>query len=156
MAVDRVIKGHALFTMFAPEEMDRLSDFSAVKKCRAGEVLFDLNQPATHVYMLMTGAVQLRLPAEAQGISFVVSDIERGELFGLSPLLESPRYTSTAICVEESDLLAIEGAPFREMLKGNCTIGYAIMNRVAHTFFHRYIDVLRNLQGVVNQMSLIR
>ncbi len=156
MALNRTIKGHDLFAMLTPEQMNKLSDVSAVKVCRTGEIVFDYNQPATHVYMLMSGTVQLRLPAEQQEISFLVSNIQKGELFGLSPLLESPRYTSMAICLSEAELLSIDGLPFRELLKNNCMVGYTIMNRVAHTYFHRYIEVLRNLQGVVNQISLIQ
>jgi len=156
MAVDKVLMGHDLFAMLPTELMHRLSDVSAVKVCHAGEVVFEVNQPATHVYMLMNGQVQLRVPAEQGDISFIVSNIERGELFGLSPLLESKRYTSAAHCLSETELLAIEGEPFQELLRNNCPASFAIMNRVAHIFFHRYIDVIKSLQGVAHQLSLIR
>ena len=156
MALDKVLKGHDLFAMLPTEQMHRLSDVSAVKSYRAGEIVFEANQPATHVYMLMGGEVQLRVAAEQGDVSLVVSNIEKGELFGLSPLLDSPRYTSGAFCLSDAELLSIEGEAFRELLRNNCPASFTIMNRVAHIFFHRYIDVLKSLQGVAHQLSLIR
>ncbi|MCP4686018.1 MAG: hypothetical protein GY867_11335 [bacterium] len=73
----------------------------------------------------------------------------------MSPLLDSPRYTSTAQCREVTEVLSIEAKPLRELLRQNPQVGFEILNRVAHIYFSRYIDVLKNLQGVVNQISLI-
>ena len=106
--------------------------------------------------MLMNGSVDLRLPAQSHDFNLVVSRIEKGELFGLSPLLDSDRYTATAHCKEACELLSIEAKPFRELLKRNSLVGFNIMNQVAHIYFYRYINVLKNLQGVVGQISMIR
>lgn len=106
--------------------------------------------------MLMEGSVYLRLPANPPEFSFVISKIEKGEIFGLSRLLDSPRYTTTAQCVEAAEILSIEAQPFRELLKQNCPVGLHIINQVAHIYFSRYIDVLKNLQAVVSQIPLIR
>ena len=86
----------------------------------------------------------------------VVSRIETGELFGLSPLLDSPRYTASALCRENTELLSIEAGRFRELIRNNPLVAFDTMNRVAHIYFNRYIEVLKSLQGVVNQVSLIR
>ena len=71
-------------------------------------------------------------------------------------MLDSPRYTATAQCSEDSEILSIEAKRFRDVLKQNCPVGFNVMNQVAHIYFTRYIDVLQNLQGVVSQISLIR
>lgn len=156
MSIDRALKGHDLFRSLSVDETNQISSFSSVKKYKADEIVFKYNGAGTHVYMLMKGSVYLRLPANPPEFSFAISKIEKGELFGLSPLLDSPRYTSTAQCSEETEVLAIEAQPFRELLQKNCPVGFNIMNQVAHIYFSRYIDVLKNLQGVVSQIALIR
>ena len=156
MTVERVIKGHDLFRSLSIEEANQISKFSSVKKHHAGENIFEYNGLSYHVYMLMEGAVHLHLPANPPEVSFVISKIEKGELFGLSPLLDSPRYTSTAQCTEPTEVLAIEAKPFRDLLRSNCPVGFQIMTQVAHVYFNRYIGVLKNLQGVVSQIPLIR
>lgn len=156
MSVDRILKGHDLFRSLNVDEAHRIADISSVKIFDADETVFNFDDPAAHVYMLMEGTVDLLLPAKSEHFNLIVSRIEIGELFGLSPLLDSPRYTASALCREKSELLSIEAAPFRELIRGNSLAGFDMMNRVAHIYFNRYIDVLKSLQGVVNQVSLIR
>jgi len=156
MSTDGILRGHDLFRSLGLEKAFAAKDFTSVKKYRAGETVFSYNDAAGHVYMLMTGGVELRLPSQHQNLSLVISTMEKGELFGLSPLLDSKRYTATAKCTEESELLLIEAKPFRELLKENSLVGFGIMNNVAHIYFNRYVNVLKNLQDVVAQISLIR
>ncbi len=156
MSIDRMLKGHDLFQSLSVEEAHRLSGFSSVKKYEADDTIFKYNGLGLHVYMLMEGVVYLRLPASPQDFSFAISKIEKGELFGLSPLLGSERYTATAQCTEPAEVLCIEAKPFRELLQKNCPVGFQIMSQVADVYFTRYISLLKNLQGVVNQIPLIR
>jgi len=156
MSVEKILKGHDLFRSLGIDEAHGISDFSSVKKYQANEIIFQYNDKADHSYMLMEGSVLLRLPAEHQDISLIISRIEKGELFGLSPLLDSTRYTATAQCREATEVLSIEAKPFKELLRRNCTVGFNIMNQVAQIYFSRYIDVLKNIQRVVSQISFIR
>lgn len=156
MAIDTVLRGHDLFRSLTVDETHAIAGFSSVKKYRADEAVFQRNDPAGHVYMLLSGSVGLHLPASMADVSFVVSRINKGEIFGLSPLLDSQRYTASARCLDDTELLSIEAAPFRELLRSNHMVGFDIMNRVAHIYFSRYMSVLENLQGVVGQISLIR
>jgi len=150
------LKGHDIFQSLDVSQAHQLSGFTSVKKFKAGENVFGYNDAAGHVFMLMQGSVDLRLAAGPGEFSLVISRIEKGELFGLSPLLDSPRYTATAQCHEDTEVLAIEAKPFREMLRANCSVGFDMLNQVAHIYFNRYINVLKSLQGVVDQISLIR
>ena len=111
MTVDRILKGHDLFQSLNVDDAHRVSQFSAVKTYDANESVFKFNEAANHVYMLMEGSVDLRLPANPPDFSFVISRIEKGELFGLSPLLDSERYTGFAfgLGVDRVAMLRYEG-----------------------------------------------
>ncbi len=156
MGIDRVIKGHDLFRSLTVDEAHRISDFSSMKKFQPDEFIFKHGGKGSHVYMLMEGTVYLRLPAIPPEFSFIISKIEKGELFGLSPLLDSPRYTASAQCMEPTEVLSIDAKAFRDILLSNCPVGFDIINRVAHIYFTRYIEVLKSIQGVLGQISLIR
>ena len=156
MGIDKVIKGHDLFRALTVNEAHRISDFSSMKKYQPDEFIFKHSDEGFHVYMLMEGAVYLRLPANPPEFSFIISKIGKGELFGLSPLLDTQRYTASAQCMEPTEVLVIEAQPFRDILINNCSVGFAIINRVAHIYFTRYIEVLKSIQGVLGQISLIR
>lgn len=156
MGIDTMLKGHELFQSLNVDEVNRLSTFSSVKEFQTGEAIFEYNQPSSHFYMLMEGTVYLQLPANPPEFSFAVSKIEKGELFGLSPLLNSPNYTSSAQCYSDVKVLSVEAKPFRELLRLNCPAGLDIVNRVAQIYFTRYLDVLKRLRDVVSQISLVR
>ena len=156
MNLDKTVRGHDLFQALSVEQTNRISGFSLVRKYEEGESIFNLGAAGTHVYMLLKGSVNLRLPADPSDFSIVISRIENGELFGLSPLLDSPKYTATAQCSEYTVVLAIETKPFRELLVNSHPVGFDIMSRVARIYFSRYINVLKELQGVVSHIALIR
>ncbi|MFH1861478.1 MAG: cyclic nucleotide-binding domain-containing protein [bacterium] len=156
MVIDTTLKGHELFRSLSVEEVNQISKFSSVKDFQVGDLIFEYGKPSSHVYMLMEGRLYLQLPANPPEFSFAISRIEIGELFGLSPLLDSPRYTATAKCYSSVKTLSIEAKPLRELLQKNHTIGFTVINQVAHIYFTRYIDLLRRLQEVVGQISLIR
>ncbi|MCP4582662.1 MAG: cyclic nucleotide-binding domain-containing protein [candidate division Zixibacteria bacterium] len=154
MSIDKVFKGHELFRSLSIDEINKLSNFSSLKKYDVDESIFKINGAGTHLYMLMKGVVYLRLPANPPEYGFIIAKIEKGEIFGLSPLLNSPRYTSSAQCVEPVEVLAIEAKPFSELLLGNHDVSINVMRQVAQIYFSRYIDLLKNIQGVISQVSL--
>ncbi len=156
MPAENTLRGHDLFSSLSVEETNRISGFSDVRRYDPGDTIFRFNAPCTHVFSLLEGSVNLRLPANPDDVSVVISKIEKGELFGLSPLVDSKNYTSTAVCNTYTEVLAIDAKPFQRLLRDNCPAGLDIMTQVAHIYFNRYINVLRSLQGVVNQIALIR
>lgn len=156
MIVDKVLRGHELFSALTVNEIHQLSNFATEKEYKAGECIFEYNKATSHFYMLKEGDVYLLLPANPPEFSFAISKIDKGELFGLSSLLNSPRYTSTAKCYSAVKVLSIEAKHFRQILNANCPAGLDIINRVAGIYYVRYLNVLKKLQDVVSQVSLVR
>ena len=154
MSNDMILRGHEVFASLNVDEMNDLSTFSSRWEFKDREIIFDYNQTALHIYLLMEGEVYLQLPVNPPEFSLPISKVEKGELFGISPMLKSPRYTLTAQCFKDTKVLAIEAAPFHELLRLNCPAGLDIINRVAHIYFTRYIDLLKRFQNVVGQATL--
>ena len=154
MSVSNILRGHDLFQSLPVEDVDTITTFSAVKNFDANSTLFKLNAKASHVFMLMEGEVHLILPAQSSDHGIVVSTVERGELFGLSPLLGSQRYTLEAHCHRSTSALAIEAAPFVELLQRHPVVGFHTMRQAAQIYFQRNIDMLKNLQSVVSHIPL--
>ncbi len=156
MSISGMLKGHDLFRALTPKELDVVSSFSSVRNFDPDQPVFQLDQRCSHVFQMLEGELYLQLPGQFPELHIVVSKIEKGELFGLSPLLGSERYTSTARCITRCSVLAIEAEPMRRVLQKNPVLGVHIMSRVASIYFHRYIDVVKNLQSVLRQIPMIR
>ena len=150
MKNEMILKGHDVFASLNVDEISTLSTFSSVETFSAHDVIFETDQSATHFYILMEGLVYLQLPDDLPEFSVPISKVVKGELFGISPLLKSPCYTSTARCYEDTRVLAVEAKPFLEILQQNCRVGVGIITRVAHIYFTRYVDLIKRFQNVVN------
>ena len=117
MSTETMLKGNELFQALSVEEVDRISALSSVKEFNTNDMIFVHDRPGTHIYVLMDGLVYLQLPSSIPEFSLSITKIEKGELFGLSPLLDSPRYTASAKCFAPTKVLAIEAKPVREILR---------------------------------------
>jgi len=155
MSVQTILKGHELFHHLRVEEVDKISSFSERKTFQRDEFVFKYEEKAEKIYLLLEGSVHLRLPSRPEEFSIVVAKPEKDDLFGLSPLLGSDRYTLEAKCPEKSEVLAIDAKKFRNLLETDPRMGFYIMSEVGRIYFDRYIQLLHKLQSIVLQIPLI-
>ena len=119
MSVASILQGHELLKNLTMEEVDRISRFSERKKFKKNDTIFLHEADAAQTFILLKGRVLLRLPAKPDEFRIVIGSINEGELFGLSPLLGSAKYTSEAQCAEASEVLAIDAIELRKLLQAD-------------------------------------
>ena len=142
--VGEKLRHHELFGLLTPKEMESLSNVSGVVKLRKGERVYAEGIPASHLFVLLKGKVELRRPAK-RGLSFLVDEDAEGGVFGVSSLTGGERYLLNAVCVEDSEVLKIEGRVLRQILDENPAVGYATQRRISQIFFKRYLAAMERL-----------
>jgi len=142
------LQHHELFGLLTPKEVGRLSDASGVAKLGKGERVYAEGIPASHLFVLLKGRVELRRPAKG-GVSFLVDDVVEGGVFGVSSLTGGERYLLNAQCVEDSEVLKVESQTLRRILDENPVVGYAVQRRISQIFFKRYVDAMERPRSVV-------
>jgi signal-transduction protein with cAMP-binding, CBS, and nucleotidyltransferase domain len=147
------LKKHDLFGLLSPKEIDRLSNASGVMQLKEGERVYSDGVPASHLFVLLRGRVELRRPMKG-GASLLVDDIVEGGIFGVSSLVETERYLLYAECVEDSEVLKVEGGVLRQILNENPAVGYRIQKRISQIFFKRYVEAMERLQSVAQAVPL--
>ncbi len=152
MVIDK-LASHELFGLLSPREVETLSNASGVVKLSEGEKLYSEGLPASHLFVLLKGRVELRRPTKG-GPSLLVEDLLKGSIFGVSSLTGTERYLLNAQCVEDSEVLKIEGRVLRLVLDQNPLVGYAVQRRVSQVFFKRYVDAMERLQRVVQALPM--
>jgi CRP-like cAMP-binding protein len=155
MSVTKMLKGHELFRSLTFEEVEKISSFSGLKEFNKDENVFKSGVTGSHFFVLQEGRVNLRLSADAHEASLVVGRIEKGDIFGLAPLLGAGRHTTTAQCAEPCKVLAVEAEPLRALLGQNALVGYNIMTVAAQAYFTRYTETLNRVQKVINEIAAI-
>src|SRR2546427_12053615 len=96
-----------LFSRLPDGELAELGDRVRTKQYRRGETLFRKDDPGTHLYVILDGAVKIALPGEF-GQEALVAIMRTGDHFGELALFDgSPRSASaTALEDTRSALLA--------------------------------------------------
>ena len=155
MSDPKTLTGHELFGSLLFEDVDRINRFSEVKDLAEDEFVFEPGKEDAHIYMLMEGKIHLRLPARAHEASIGIGLIERGDIFGLAPLLGAGRHVTGARCAEPCKVLAIEVAPLRKLLEQEHAIGFHVMSLAAQTYFMRYVESLTRVQAVINEIAAV-
>jgi len=140
---------HELFALLNPMEVARLSNATGVVTLKKGEKLYSEGFPASHFFVLLKGRVQLRRPTKG-GPELLVDDLGAGGVFGISSLTGADRYLLNAECVEDAEVLKLEGGVLRGILDENPVVGYAIQRRVAQVFFRRYVDAMHKLESIMH------
>jgi CBS domain-containing protein len=153
MSVATMMKGHELFQSLSFEEIEKVSTFSVSNNLERGDEVFRSGILGSHFFVLLEGEIHLRLPAKAHETSLVVGRIDSGGIFGLSPLLGSPRFTTTAVCHTKCTVFAVEVVPFRALLEDNSQVGLRVMSVAANAYFTRYVETLKRIQNVVNDIG---
>jgi len=149
------LKGDEVFRLLSPKEIERLAAGSGVMKLKESEKIYSDGMPATHLFLLLKGRVELRRPTKA-GQGLLVDDLVEGSLFGVSSLTGIERYLLDAVCVEDSEVLKVESRLLRHILDENPIVGYALQRRVSAIFFKRYVQAMERLQAVAQAIPVQR
>ena len=110
-----------------------------------GATLFENDQAATALYLLLTGNVELHYVVTDRAEprrrkEFYVSDINPGEIIGISALVEPHRYTATARVASPSCVLKIDAAALRALCDGNPQTAANLMRQIAKVAMGRLHD----------------
>jgi len=152
MALEKLEK-HELFGLLDAMELAMLSNASGVVRLNEGERICSEGKPASHLFVLIRGRVELWKPTR-QGPPFLVDDLLPGSVFGISSVTDADRYFLNGVCVEDSEVLKIEAGVLRRILDENPRVGYATQRRLSQIFFKRYVDAMERVRTVVQAIPL--
>jgi CRP/FNR family transcriptional regulator, cyclic AMP receptor protein len=120
-------------------ERRRLSSFARLITAAADEVLLREGEPTPYLGILTSGRVALRMRLPGR-LPITVTTVEPGDIVGWSAVVAPYRATSTAIAVEPTELIALDGAPLRLALESDEDLAAAIYPRILRS-------VARRLEG---------
>jgi CRP-like cAMP-binding protein len=155
MAATNGFRGYDLFSKLTMDEIRQLDEATSIKDFAEGDSIFEYNQSCSHVFVLMEGTIHLTLPANGPKSNLAVAKIAEKEIFGLSPLMQAPRYTAKAKCITDCRVMAMEADRLIRILERNQMVGMDILNEVAHIYYSRYLDLLRRLQETISQVAAV-
>jgi CRP-like cAMP-binding protein len=116
----------------------------------AGTILFDQGSPAECLYIVIDGEVVIRYKPE-DGPALIVAHVHRDGVAGWSAAIGSPIYTSSAVCVKDSELLCIQNQDLRDLCERRPRIGSLLLERLATVVAERLQNTHSQVMALLEQ-----
>jgi CRP-like cAMP-binding protein len=148
-------KKYDFFNAFSEDQLAELLKVTEKKAFPKKTQIYKEGDRANHIFLVTKGWVSLRKidPEKDIGISF--ENREKGELFGTACFMKPQEYTLNAICMEDSEVLAMNADKLFDLFQNDYQIGYLFLKEVAKVYFERYKSVKRQLFEMVKAPAII-
>lgn len=142
MVTPELLHSHPFFSVFAENHLKAIALVAEEKKVEVGEALYEIDKPADKLFLLLSGCVEhyfivLDSPNPAIRKEYYLSDINPGDIFGLSSMLEPFRHTTTARATLPSQVIEIQSASITTLCELDSKLGYEIMRQLAKTVMEK-------------------
>jgi len=150
MPEKNLLTGFSFFSDVDSDTLGAISKKGEILEFKAEEVIFDTEEPSTHIYGLLEGEVDLILIFKDKVLKtdieyeeaiqatmvdeekeIIVDSVAPGQVFGWSSLVGPGKRTVRAECVEASRVIAIPADELKAMFDKDHTLGYIVMRRLS-------------------------
>lgn len=144
-----------IFNVFSEKQLAELVGITEIKTFKKDAHVYERGKRADHIFVVIKGVVSLiRLePGEKVGISF--EKREKGELFGTACFMKPQEYTLTAVCMSDSEVMAIDAEKLLALCEDDPELGYKFVKEVAKIYFERYKLAKRQIHEMVKAPTII-
>lgn len=148
MTIDRaLLKRNELFNTLDDGEASALAKKAVSKTYLAGEEIFEENEAAYAICVLLEGRVGLMMDV-GNDRRLTVSTVEPGEIFAWSGLVAPYHFTSTARAVEDCTVAIFKSEDLGRMFDENPRLGYRVMRQISFLIAQRLRDTHLQLLGL--------
>ena len=127
-----------IFEALPDHLLDLVITVTKPKAIEAGEQVFKEGEPAGIFYMVQSGAVLIEQDI-SETTSVTVANLTPGECFGYSSITDEFNFSSSALCTEASEIIAIDTKALFALMEDNHTLGYIVHSRLNRIIAQRLI-----------------
>jgi len=138
-----------LFRSLDEQDIAHIAALCNLETYEAGESVFTQGEFATHICLIAEGQVALVRSVNLGGRqgTLTVDLLGKGRGLGWSSILCVPCHASaSAICQKQTVIVSVDGAALREVLEHKPSLGFQVMDNLAHVLGHR----LRAVYGAID------
>jgi CRP-like cAMP-binding protein len=142
MISPELLRRYPFFGFLTEQCLKTLAMHAEEEKFDHGSVIIEEGQEATALYFLMEGGVELLYnragSAKDEGQKeFHVGDINPGEPFGISALIEPYVYTATVKATQNSRAIRIDASAIKELCMVQPEFAFNLMKKIASAAIER-------------------
>lgn len=131
-AITERLRRLPLFSRLSDEELGDLASRIRLRPFRRSEVIFRKDDPGTHLYLVLEGAVKIALPGEF-GQEALVAIMRPGDFFGELALFDRSPRSASAVALEDARAALLAGDDFLAFLERHPTAVRVVLETLART-----------------------
>jgi signal transduction histidine kinase len=154
--VDRLRRSE-IFSELAEADLLAIAELCAEKRCDEGEAVLSEGAPAAAVFVVERGKLALekkiQIGRHSTPRNATIDYVEPGKTAGFSGLVAPFVYSTSAVCLEPTRVLRVDGPALRAYLAAHPAAGVKVFTAVAELISDRYrhsIDTLTYFLSVVS------
>ena len=150
------LRQYELFEAFTDEELEEIAGLCHEATFAEGERVLIEGEAAERLFIVQQGKLSLEKKLElGRGRTRLatVGFVAPGKTAGWSTLVPPHVYTSTAVCMEPTRLIVLDGPGLRHTMEQNPLVGHKMMNLVAALIKTRYQNATATLSQFVSIVS---
>lgn len=138
-----------LFQDLEPAQTALLKPLFEEYTCPADTVIFEQNTPATYLYLLIKGEVEIRYKPY-DGPPITLTRLRDGDVFGWSAVVGSHQYTSSIISESEVEAIRVRGNHLLKLFNDAPETGKIVMDRLTRMVSPRWENAQAQVQSILN------
>lgn len=131
MISPEILRRYPFFCCLSEEQQKAIAMVTEEMRVDAGKELFLEGHPVEALYLLVEGSVDLFYATGDSKDQLLVGEVNPGEPFAISAMIEPYTFTATARVAAPSRVLRIDGKALRALCEVDCKMGYALVKQVA-------------------------
>jgi len=145
MISPEILRRFQFFSGLDDNQLKGLAMVAEEREAAAESTLFEEGSPAAKLYLLLEGSIDLYIKSEEANDptsrrDFAVGEINPGEMFGLSALLEPYKCKVTARVPLPGKMIEFDGASLRALMQVDRGLASQLMYQTAKTLMERLIS----------------
>ncbi len=132
------LKECSIFQHFPDDMLEKITSFSMPKKYSAHETIFEADEIAHNLYLLMEGRVGIYVTKRTQPV--LMDTILPAGVFGLS-CVASGQFIASAKALVDSEVLLIPSDKLEALLEEDYKVAYNFMKQVSKLISRRLVKV---------------
>ncbi len=144
------LAGFKFFNEVKPDTLESIARMGEISEYKAADVIFRFDEPATHLFGVMEGEVDLSVVFKDKVLkteieyeeaiqasmveeekSIIVDSVLPGQIFGWASLVGAGRRTVTAHCAQASRVFVLPATELKTMFETDNALGYVIMKKLS-------------------------
>jgi CRP-like cAMP-binding protein len=140
-----VIRELAVFQGLTEKEVEKIATLCSVESFKKGACIIEDQFPGSDLYVVVRGRVDIQLESITPQCDVTISTVGPRQIFGEMALIDNDLRSAKVTCVEDTEVIIINGAKLKKLFDENHRMGYVIMTNIAKTICSRIRQTNRKL-----------